>query len=131
MKWDKHFFTTFFIYQHAESKQPCFVGIDGVNGVLADMTELGILDPLAVKMQTIKTAIESASMLLRIDDVVSGMADKKTASGSSNFQEDPDFDKEDGTVRCVFFLLLLFLINFLHLVWRRSRRLIKYFTLTR
>jgi len=83
--------------RHAESKQPCFVGIDGVNGVLADMTELGILDPLAVKMQTIKTAIESASMLLRIDDVVSGMADKKTASGSSNFQEDPDFDKEDGT----------------------------------
>jgi len=47
-------------------------GIDGEKGVLADMTVLGVWEPVAVKQQTIKTAIESASMLLRIDEIVSG-----------------------------------------------------------
>jgi len=47
-------------------------GIDGEKGVLADMAELGVWEPIAVKAQTIKTAIESASMLLRIDEIVSG-----------------------------------------------------------
>ena len=36
------------------------------------MADLGVWEPVAVKMQTIKTAIESAAMLLRIDEIVSG-----------------------------------------------------------
>jgi len=40
--------------------------------VLADMSVLGVWEPLAVKQQTIKTAVESAAMLLRIDEIVSG-----------------------------------------------------------
>eukprot|EP00035_Acanthoeca_spectabilis_P020164 m.431431 g.431431 ORF g.431431 m.431431 type:complete len:535 (+) comp17302_c0_seq1:111-1715(+) len=47
-------------------------GVDGQAGVLADMTELGIWEPLSVKLQTIKTAIETATLLLRIDAIVSG-----------------------------------------------------------
>lgn len=42
------------------------------------MDELNIWDPYVVKAQTIKTAIESACMLLRIDDVVSGISKKKS-----------------------------------------------------
>jgi T-complex protein 1 subunit gamma len=48
-------------------------GIDGHKGVVADMAELGIWEPFLVKSQTIKTAIESACMLLRIDDIHSGI----------------------------------------------------------
>ncbi|XP_023242264.1 T-complex protein 1 subunit gamma-like [Centruroides sculpturatus] len=47
-------------------------GINGETGKLADMTTLGIWEPLAVKLQTYKTAIETAVLLLRIDDIVSG-----------------------------------------------------------
>lgn len=47
-------------------------GINGVTGELVDMKEYGVWEPLAVKQQTIKTAIESACMILRIDDIVSG-----------------------------------------------------------
>jgi len=47
-------------------------GIDGEKGVMADMAQLGVWEPVAVKQQTIKTAVESASMLLRIDEIVSG-----------------------------------------------------------
>eukprot|EP00036_Acanthoecidae_sp_10tr_P007599 CAMPEP_0182924546 /NCGR_PEP_ID=MMETSP0105_2-20130417/6578_1 /TAXON_ID=81532 ORGANISM="Acanthoeca-like sp., Strain 10tr" /NCGR_SAMPLE_ID=MMETSP0105_2 /ASSEMBLY_ACC=CAM_ASM_000205 /LENGTH=534 /DNA_ID=CAMNT_0025062337 /DNA_START=43 /DNA_END=1647 /DNA_ORIENTATION=+ len=47
-------------------------GVDGCKGKLADMTELGIWEPLSVKLQTIKTAVETATLLLRIDAIVSG-----------------------------------------------------------
>ena len=53
-----------------------YLGVDGIKGTLADMKELGVWDTFQVKTQTIKTAIESACMLLRIDDIVSGMQKK-------------------------------------------------------
>lgn len=52
--------------------KPCNWGINGTTGELVDMEELGIWEPYSVKVQTIKTAIESACMILRIDDIVSG-----------------------------------------------------------
>lgn len=44
-------------------------GVDGDKGVLADMKELGVWDPLAVKIQTYKTAIEVCVFLLAINCV--------------------------------------------------------------
>uniref|UniRef100_A0A8C5WKW4 CCT-gamma n=1 Tax=Leptobrachium leishanense TaxID=445787 RepID=A0A8C5WKW4_9ANUR len=44
-------------------------GVDGEAGVIVDMKDLGIWEPLAVKMQTYKTAVETAILLLRIDDI--------------------------------------------------------------
>ena len=43
---------------------PCYWGINGITGDLVDMEELGIWEPYSVKVQTIKTAIESACMIL-------------------------------------------------------------------
>ncbi|XP_011307186.1 T-complex protein 1 subunit gamma [Fopius arisanus] len=51
-------------------------GIDGETGELVDMKVRGIWEPLSVKMQTYKTAIETAILLLRIDDIVSGIKKK-------------------------------------------------------
>lgn len=51
-----------------------------VAGEIADMKQLGVWEPTAVKAQTFKTSIESAVMLLRIDDIVSGIS-KKAAGG--------------------------------------------------
>lgn len=51
-------------------------GINGETGQLADMTELGIWEPLSVKLQIYKTAVETAILLLRIDDIVSGSKKK-------------------------------------------------------
>ncbi|CAF4825395.1 unnamed protein product [Pieris macdunnoughi] len=47
-------------------------GIDGETGEIVDMAAKGIWEPLAVKLQVYKTAVETAIMLLRIDDIVSG-----------------------------------------------------------
>uniref|UniRef100_A0A1A9VPD4 T-complex protein 1 subunit gamma n=1 Tax=Glossina austeni TaxID=7395 RepID=A0A1A9VPD4_GLOAU len=54
----------------------CAWGIDGESGEIVDMNVRGIWEPLAVKMQTYKTAVETAILLLRIDDIVSGSKKK-------------------------------------------------------
>lgn len=55
----------------------CAWGIDGESGEIVDMNAKGIWEPLAVKMQTYKTAVETAILLLRIDDIVSGSKKRK------------------------------------------------------
>lgn len=50
----------------------CAWGIDGESGEIVDMNVKQIWEPLAVKLQTYKTAVETAILLLRIDDIVSG-----------------------------------------------------------
>ena len=68
-----------------------FIGIDGHEGKIANMKDKEIWDPCAVKVQTFKTAIESACLLLRIDDIVSGMkSTKKESQGPP-----PDEDEEE------------------------------------
>jgi len=47
-------------------------GINGETGDIADMSVLGIWEPLSVKLQVYKTSMETAILLLRIDDIVSG-----------------------------------------------------------
>ncbi len=41
-----------------------------------------MLSRYAVKAQTVKTAIEAACILLRVDDVVSGVSKKKESGGN-------------------------------------------------
>jgi len=67
--------------KHAACKQGQYSswGINGETGELADMKDIGIWEPWVVKTQSMKTAIESACMLLRIDDVVAGA--KKSGEG--------------------------------------------------
>uniref|UniRef100_A0A6B2L1C4 T-complex protein 1 subunit gamma n=1 Tax=Arcella intermedia TaxID=1963864 RepID=A0A6B2L1C4_9EUKA len=75
--------------KHASSSSNFNWGIDGEKGVLVDMvgidkakgTLVGVWEPYLVKVQTIKTAIEASCMLLRIDDIVSGLH-KKDKGGS-------------------------------------------------
>ncbi|XP_031441760.1 T-complex protein 1 subunit gamma-like [Clupea harengus] len=57
--------------KHSQEKSSVW-GVNGETGTLADMETLGIWEPLAVKAQTYKTAVETAILLLRIDDIVSG-----------------------------------------------------------
>lgn len=59
----------------------CTWGIDGETGQLVDMNERGIWEPLAVKLQVYKTAVETAILLLRIDDIVSGSKKKGNDAG--------------------------------------------------
>jgi len=59
-----------------EGNKQCSIGVNGVTGEITDMHDLGIWEPYAVKVQTIKSSIENACMILRIDDIVSGSKKK-------------------------------------------------------
>ncbi len=48
------------------------MGFDVFTGKVVDMYEKGVIEPLSVKEQAIKSASEASSMILRIDDVISG-----------------------------------------------------------
>lgn len=58
-------------------------GIDGDAGKVVDMKDLGVWEPQAVKLQSIKTAVESACLLLRVDDIV-GAKSAKTGGGGGD-----------------------------------------------
>ena len=47
-----------------------WAGVNVFEGKIKDMRELGVYEPLAVKKQTIKSATEAATMILRVDDVI-------------------------------------------------------------
>ncbi|KAF4503798.1 hypothetical protein G6O67_008892 [Ophiocordyceps sinensis] len=46
-------------------------GVNGDTGAIVDMKEYGVWEPEAIKLQSIKTAVESACLLLRVDDICS------------------------------------------------------------
>ncbi|WP_048148901.1 thermosome subunit beta [Palaeococcus ferrophilus] len=52
------------------------IGIDVFDGEPVDMLERGIIEPLRVKKQAIKSASEAAMMILRIDDVIAAKVSK-------------------------------------------------------
>jgi len=52
------------------------------------MADVGVWEPYVVKAQTIKTAIESACLLLRIDDIHSGISRKDKGGKEQASEED-------------------------------------------
>lgn len=66
-----------------------FYGIDGNKKAICDMRENDVWEPVAVKNQILKTAIEASSMLLRIDDVVSGVKKREKESRGAQQPEEP------------------------------------------
>ena len=76
--------------KHASgSAEGLHMGIDGNAGKIADMRTANIWDPVSVKLQTFKTSIEAACMLLRIDDIVSGIKRDKRSQAGRGGEDDP------------------------------------------
>ena len=63
-------------------------GVDGDTGAVVDMKEYGVWEPQAVKMQSIKTAVESACLLLRVDDICAAKSAKQVGAGAMGGDED-------------------------------------------
>ena len=72
------------------------MGVNVFEGGVADMLEKGVVEPMVVKLQAVKSGVEVASMILRIDDVV---AAKSSAAGGpggpgGKTPSPPDMDTE-------------------------------------
>lgn len=61
--------------RHEENKTT--YGVDVFTGKIVDMWSSGVIEPLKIKTQAVKSASEAAEMILRIDDIISaGKLDK-------------------------------------------------------
>jgi thermosome len=59
-----------------EKKDGEYMGVNVFTGKIENMQENGVVEPLVVKEQAVKSAAESASMILRIDDVIASTKPK-------------------------------------------------------
>ena len=66
------------------------MGVDVFTGKVADMQKMGVIEPLSVKEQAIKSASEAASMILRIDDVISSSKPKTPKGPGEGGESDYD-----------------------------------------
>lgn len=58
-----------------------YKGVNVFKGKIMDSVEKGVIEPAVVKIQAIKSAAESAAMIMRIDDVISASKPKDGPGG--------------------------------------------------
>ncbi|RLG04198.1 MAG: thermosome subunit [Thaumarchaeota archaeon] len=70
-----------------------WAGVNVLEGKLDDMYKLNVLEPVLVKKQSIKSAVEAAAMILKIDDVIAASRleekkgkEEKTGEEESSFE---------------------------------------------
>lgn len=62
------------------------MGVDVFTGKIVDMQKSGVIEPIKVKEQAVKSATEAASMILRIDDVIAATKPRE-GKGSGEMPE--------------------------------------------
>ena len=78
--------------KHAQGKNT-FTGVNGETGAIVDMREFNLLESYSVKIQTLKTAVEAACMLLRVDQIVSGLSQKGQGGQGGGAPHEPSGDE--------------------------------------
>jgi thermosome len=73
-----------------EKEDGKYKGINVFTGKVQNSLENGIIEPVVVKEQAIKSAAESASMILRIDDVITSKAPKGGPGGPGGMPGGPE-----------------------------------------
>jgi thermosome len=64
-----------------------WTGVDVINGIVGDMKTSDVIEPLKVKEQVIKSATETANMILRIDNVVASSKPAAPSGGQPRMPE--------------------------------------------
>jgi thermosome len=64
--------------EHAKGSK--WVGVNGQNNKVTDLSKVNVYEPMVVKAQSIKSATEAATLLLKIDDIIA-VAKMKTPPG--------------------------------------------------
>lgn len=65
---------------HADGKK--YAGLNVYTGQVVDMRDAGVIEPERVKTQAIKSATETAMLLVRVDDMMVTQTGKKGATGA-------------------------------------------------
>lgn len=79
----------------AHEKGQLWAGVDVNENKVADLREAGVIEPLGVKVQVIKSASEAAGMILKIDDVIA--AAKSKPEGGAGGPKGRDEGDDEGS----------------------------------
>jgi len=71
---------------HKEGRK--WEGVNVLEARLGDMWDLGVLEPVVVKKQVIKSAVEAACMILKIDDIIA--ASKLSEAGAKKEKKEEE-----------------------------------------
>jgi thermosome subunit len=78
--------------KHKEGEK--WYGVDVLGNRLHDVMSLNVIDPVAVKKQVIKSAVEAASLVLKIDDII---AASKLSEKESKKEGKKEEEEEGGS----------------------------------
>ncbi len=67
-----------------------YMGVNVFNGKVEDMNANGVVEPSIVKEQAVKSAAESSSMILRIDDVIAATKPKEEKGPEKPYGEESE-----------------------------------------
>ncbi|MFP3306555.1 MAG: thermosome subunit alpha [Thermocladium sp.] len=70
-------------------------GVDVLSGKITRMGQMNVYDPLIVKEQVIKSAVEASIMVLRIDDIIAASQSKVGGGSKKSGSEGGEGSKED------------------------------------
>ena len=59
-----------YLFVYAIARAQLWAGVNGLEGEISDMEKLDVYEPVVVKAQALKSATESSTMLLKIDDII-------------------------------------------------------------
>ncbi|MEM2147296.1 MAG: TCP-1/cpn60 chaperonin family protein, partial [Candidatus Bathyarchaeia archaeon] len=68
-----------------------YMGVNVFAGKVENMYENGVVEPAVVKEQAVKSATESASMILRIDDVIAATKPKEEKTKTPGESESEEY----------------------------------------
>ena len=77
----------------AHEKGQLWAGVDVNESKVGDLREAGVIEPIGVKIQVIKSASEAAGMLLKIDDVIAAAKSKPDAGAGGPKGKDEGDDE--------------------------------------
>ncbi|MCD6510154.1 MAG: thermosome subunit, partial [Thermoprotei archaeon] len=65
-------------------------GVDVFEGKVSDMVAKGVIEPISVKLQAIRSALEVATLLLRIDDIIAASKLEEEKKGKGGTEEEKE-----------------------------------------
>ena len=77
----------------AHEKGQLWAGVDVNESRVGDLKEAGVIEPIGVKIQVIKSASEAAGMILKIDDVIAAAKSKPDAGAGGPKGKDEGDDE--------------------------------------
>ncbi|MCS7125664.1 MAG: TCP-1/cpn60 chaperonin family protein [Aigarchaeota archaeon] len=78
--------------RHKEGQK--WAGVNVFAGKIEDMWKLDVLEPVLVKKQIIKSAVEAASMILKIDDIIAASKLEEKKPGKEKEKEETEFGED-------------------------------------